>query len=56
MFIGTTSGLGQKIYDAYLTYESSYLYAWLVITGCLGLGLNRFLSQLGKRLLFWAGK
>lgn len=56
MFIGTSVGLGQKIYDAYLTYESAYLYSWLLITGLLGILINWFLHQIERRLLFWAGK
>ena len=56
MFIGSSSGLGQKIYDSYLTYETVNLYAWLLIVGLVGYILNKFFVLFEKRTLHWAGR
>lgn len=53
MFIGSSSGLGERIYDAYLTYEIATLYAWLIITGVVGYVLNVLYTVLERRLLHW---
>lgn len=56
MFIGSSSGLGQKIYDSYLTYETVNLYAWLLIVGLVGYILNKFFVLFEKRTLHWVGR
>lgn len=56
MFIGSNVGLGQKVYDAYLTYEASDLYAWLVITGLMGFILNKACALIEERMLHWTGR
>lgn len=56
MFIGSNSGLGQKIYDSYLTYETINLYAWLLIVGIVGYILNKFFVLFEKRTLHWVGR
>ncbi|TAK57957.1 ABC transporter permease [Patescibacteria group bacterium] len=56
MFIGSNSGLGQKIYDAYVTYESVDLLAWLVITGMVGFVINKVFVFVDTRLLHWVDK
>jgi len=56
MFIGSNTGLGQKIYDSYLTYEIPYLYAWLIITGVVGYILNKLFALLEHRIIHWVGK
>lgn len=56
MFIGSSLGLGQMIYNSYLTYESSDLYAWLIITGVLGFILSKIFVISDKKFLHWAGK
>ena len=56
MFIGSSSGLGQKIYDSYLTYETVNLYAWLLIVGLAGYTLNKFFAFFEKRILHWVGR
>lgn len=56
MFIGSNTGLGQKIYDSYLTYEISNLYAWLFITGTLGYILSRLCSVFETRYIHWTGR
>ena len=56
MFIGSSSGLGQRIYDAYLTYEVATLYAWLIVTGLIGYGLNVLYTMIERRALHWVGR
>jgi NitT/TauT family transport system permease protein len=56
MFIGSNIGLGQKIYDSYLTYETSYLYAWLIITGFTGYLLNKIFTRIERNTVHWVGK
>lgn len=56
MFIGSNTGLGQKIYDSYLTYEIPYLYAWLIVTGATGYSLNRIFALFEHRVVHWVGK
>ncbi len=56
MFIGSSNGLGQKIYDSYLTYESPNLYAWLIITGIVGYLINAVFSSFERKVLHWVGR
>jgi ABC-type nitrate/sulfonate/bicarbonate transport system permease component len=56
MFIGSEFGLGQRVYDSYLTNSMSTLYALLVILGVIGYLLNRAFLFAEARFVFWAGK
>jgi NitT/TauT family transport system permease protein len=56
MFIGTDYGLGQRVYDSYLTSSITTLYAILIVLGLMGYGLNKTLLKIEKHLIFWAGK
>lgn len=56
MFIGTDMGLGQKVYDAYLTSSMPTLYGVIVILGLLGYFVNKFLIFIERRFVFWAGR
>lgn len=56
MFIGSKFGLGQKIFDYYLTYETPKLYAILIMTGLLGYFLNKIFVVFEKRAVHWAGR
>lgn len=56
MFIGSSAGLGQKIYDSYVNYETASLYAWLLIVGLVGYILNKFFVIFEKRSLHWVGR
>lgn len=56
MFLGTTAGLGHRIYDAELLYRVEEMYFCIIITGVFGYLLNR-LAVLGeRRIVHWAGK
>lgn len=56
LFIGSKFGLGQKIFDFYLTYETSKLYAVLFVTGMLGYALNKLFMLTEKKLIHWTGR
>mgnify|MGYP001563427859 CR=1 len=56
MFIGTNVGLGQRIYDSYLTYRVPELYATLIIIGLLGYIVNKGLIFLERKTLHWTGR
>ncbi len=56
MFIGSSSGLGQKIYEAFLTYEAKDLYAWLIITGIVGFVLSKTFFFIDWKWLHWVSK
>lgn len=56
MFIGTDFGLGQRVYDSYLTNAVTALYAVLILLGVMGYLLNKILLFIEKRYIFWAGK
>ena len=56
MFIGSEHGLGQRIYDSYLTNDVQTLYAVLIVLGVIGYGLNKAVIKLEKRYVFWSGK
>ena len=56
MFIGTDFGLGQRVYDSYLTNSVSTLYALLIVLGTLGYLANRLMVMGERRLVFWAGR
>ena len=54
MFIGTDFGLGQRVYDSYLTNSVTTLYALLIVLGVLGYLLNKFVIVIGRRVVFWS--
>ncbi len=56
MLIGTKFGLGQRIFDAYLTYKTPDLYAIIMFTGLLGYFLNKIFFLVEKKVLHWPGK
>ena len=56
MFIGTDFGLGQRVYDSYLTNSVTTLYALLIVLGVIGYGANKLLVFLESRIVFWTGK
>ena len=56
MFLGTTKGLGYRIYDANLRYEIADMYVGILIAGLLGYGANRMLAFVENRVVHWAGR
>lgn len=55
MFMGCERGLGQRLTDAYTTFAIDRMYALVVLTGILGLVLNRLFVRMEKSLVPWAG-
>jgi NitT/TauT family transport system permease protein len=56
MFIGTSAGLGQRIYEAYMMGAVDDLYAHLLAVGALGFFSASVLQHFEKRSLRWAGE
>ena len=55
MFIGTEVGVGQKIFDAYLTSNSATVFAYVIVAGTVGYLLNRFAIAFENRFVYWSG-
>ena len=53
MFIGTEFGLGQRVFDSYLTNSVTSLYAFLMVLGLFGYFVNKLLLKLERRAVFW---
>jgi NitT/TauT family transport system permease protein len=55
MFLGTTRGLGQLIYNAHLMYDIPLMYAGIIFAGLLGYVLNLALLILQRYWAHWEG-
>ena len=53
MFLGTPSGLGQRIFNAALLYNTADLYFAIGLTGLIGYALNQGFVQFESHLLRW---
>jgi NitT/TauT family transport system permease protein len=53
MFLGTTSGLGHRILESALVYDTPLLYFTIAVVGLLGYGLNQAFTLVERRLLHW---
>lgn len=56
MFIGARDGLGHRIIDAQISYQLTDMYGSILVTGCMGYGLNAFFLIFEKYLVHWSGK
>ena len=56
MFLGTTLGLGQRIYNAHLIYRISEMYTAIILTGLLGYLLNKGFVWGETRIVHWAAR
>ena len=56
MFIGSTDGLGHRVINAQMLFESGLMYGAIFVAGALGYGLNLLFLVLEKRFVHWAGK
>lgn len=56
MFVGNQFGLGQKIFDSYMTYNIPQMYAYIIIVGFAGYLLNKILLILEQKIVHWTGK
>ena len=56
MFIGSANGMGRRIIDAQQVFDLRQMYASIIVTGCLGYGLNVAFLALEHRFVKWGGK
>lgn len=56
MFIGSRSGLGTHLYDAYSINAVADMYAVLVLVGLIGYILNVTFVLVERRIVYWIGK
>lgn len=56
MFIGTKFGIGQVIFDSYMTFRTPQLFAFILIAGILGYILSKCFYVFEKRIVHWVGK
>jgi NitT/TauT family transport system permease protein len=56
MFIGSTDGLGQRVFEAQQLFEMPDMYAAIFAAGVLGYGLNLLFLLMEKRFVHWSGK
>jgi ABC-type nitrate/sulfonate/bicarbonate transport system permease component len=54
MFFGSNNGLGKKIYDYHLLFDTPEMYAVIILTGAIGYLLNQGFIFLEKRIVHWA--
>jgi ABC-type nitrate/sulfonate/bicarbonate transport system permease component len=56
MFIGSTDGLGQRVFEAQQLFEMPAMYAAIFASGALGYGLNLLFLTIERRFVHWSGK
>jgi ABC-type nitrate/sulfonate/bicarbonate transport system permease component len=56
MFIGSTDGLGQRVFEAQQLFDMPDMYAAIFAAGALGYGLNLLFLVIERRFVHWSGK
>ncbi|WP_439550198.1 ABC transporter permease [Falsiroseomonas sp.] len=56
MFIGSTDGLGHRVINAQMLFESGLMYGTIFVAGALGYALNLLFLVIEKRFVHWAGR
>ena len=56
MFIGSTDGLGQRVFEAQQLFDMPDMYAAIFAAGALGYGLNLFFLTIERRFVHWSGR
>jgi NitT/TauT family transport system permease protein len=56
MFIGSTDGLGHRVINAQMLFESGLMYGVIFVAGALGYLLNLGFLLLEKRFVHWSGR
>lgn len=56
MFIGSTDGLGHRVFEAQQLFAMPDMYAAIFSAGALGYGLNLLFLLIEKRFVHWTGK
>jgi ABC-type nitrate/sulfonate/bicarbonate transport system permease component len=53
MFMGTNYGLGKRIFNASLVYDTPELYACIIMTGLIGYTLNKVVWKIDLKFIHW---
>lgn len=56
MFIGSTDGLGHRVFEAQQLFEMPDMYAAIFAAGALGYGLNLLFLLVERQFVHWSGK
>jgi NitT/TauT family transport system permease protein len=56
MFIGSTDGLGHRVFEAQQLFAMPDMYAAIFAAGALGYGLNLLFLLIERRFVHWSGK
>jgi ABC-type nitrate/sulfonate/bicarbonate transport system permease component len=56
MFIGSTDGLGNRVFEAQQLFAMPDMYAAIFAAGALGYGLNLLFLMVERRFVHWAGR
>jgi ABC-type nitrate/sulfonate/bicarbonate transport system permease component len=56
MFIGSTDGLGQRVFEAQQLFNMPDMYAAIFAAGALGYGLNLLFLTIERTFVHWSGK
>lgn len=56
MFIGSTDGLGHRVFEAQQLFAMADMYAAIFAAGALGYGLNLLFLLIERRYVHWSGK
>jgi NitT/TauT family transport system permease protein len=56
MFIGSTDGLGHRVFEAQQYFEMPAMYAAIFAAGALGYALNLMFLLVEKKLIHWSGR
>jgi len=56
MFIGSTDGLGQRVFEAQQLFDMPGMYAAIFAAGALGYTLNLVFLVIERRFVHWAGR
>jgi NitT/TauT family transport system permease protein len=56
MFIGSTDGLGHRVINAQMLFETPLMYGVIFVAGALGYALNLLFLLIEKRFVHWAGR
>ena len=56
MFLGTTVGLGHRIYNAEIMFKIEEMYCCIILTGILGYSLSRLSVFCEHKIVHWAGR
>jgi ABC-type nitrate/sulfonate/bicarbonate transport system permease component len=56
MFIGSTDGLGHRVFEAQQLFEMADMYAAIFAAGALGYGPNLLFLLIERPFVHWSGK